>query len=410
MFNRGKYFLFQTVLILLSPITSFLVSLRYYKSSVSQFFFIIFAMYLGYYMGFVYDLMRHYMEIPMYYVGRDFRDITNDFRIYALGREPYHILLKYIFSRCTDSRQLGGAVASGLYAASFIFFFRQLKVFYNNKLPLFCTMLLLCVATVIEFYWYQGLRFWFGVYIFMGFYMKYLNSGKWWWLLCTPLVILIHYSLITLILVMLLNFALNFAGKYVRIGLLALSLFFKSLNIDFVPYMLYYFPWTAELGTGYSNEAIREKALDRMSTVRESGNLLYFNRLTIILIIAMFFLFVMKRCKAQFSKQYLNLFYLAMTLYTVSCFGYADLTFYGRFVKAAVLMLYTYVFITAAQSVRNWSRYNIMLFIIASAPFAYSFFMSFVQLRNFFFYVELIFGNFFVDWDGNALKMKYDWF
>ena len=174
-------------------------------------------------MGFVYDLMRHYMEIPMYYTGRDLNTIFGDFRVYLIGKEPFHSLFKYVFSRFTDSRHMFGAISSGMYAMSFVFFLRQFKEFYNRRLPAFSTVLLLCVATVIEFYWYQGLRFWLGVYVFMGFYLKYVNSGKWWWLLFTPLVLLIHYALVTLIIAALLNILLHHVTVYSRIAFLAFA-------------------------------------------------------------------------------------------------------------------------------------------------------------------------------------------
>lgn len=409
MLSKGKYILLQTFLILLSPITSFLVAVRLYKSAISQFFFVIFAMYLGYYMGFVYDLMRHYLDIPMYYHGRSWHDIVYDPRVYGLGKEYFHIVLKYIFSRFTEDRQLFGAVASGLYATSFIFFLRQLKTFYKERVPLFCEMMLLCVATVVEFYWYQGLRYWFGVYIFLAFYLKYINSGKWWWLCFTPIVMMIHFSLSTLVMALLLNAFLNFTGRISRFVLLGLSLFVKSLNVDFVPYMLYYLPWTQALGMAYTDENVRNKTLDRMATVRMSGNTLYVNRSHVLIFIGLFFLFVFRYCKGKFDPKYRNLFYFAMTLYTIASFGYGDMIFYGRFLKVGVLVFYTYVYIIAVQTWRNWNKYNIFLFLIAGIPFAYSFFMAFVQLRNFFFYPELIFGNFLIDWDGNALNMKYDW-
>ena len=176
MYNKGKYIVLQSFLAIVSPISSLLVSIRLYKSSISQFFFVFFAIYLGYYMGFVYDLMRHYQDIPMYYTGRDWSEIVSDFRVYYLGSDYYHIIVKFIVSRFTDSRQIFGAVASGLYATAFIFFFRQFKVFYKEKNTLLSTMLLLCVCTVVEFFWYQGFRFWTGAYVFMGFYLKYLNT------------------------------------------------------------------------------------------------------------------------------------------------------------------------------------------------------------------------------------------
>ncbi|MCF0180671.1 MAG: hypothetical protein HUK11_00175 [Muribaculaceae bacterium] len=385
------------------------MSLRYYKSSVSQFFFIIFAMYLGYYMGFVYDLMRHYMEIPMYYTGRDLNTIFGDFRVYLIGKEPFHILFKYVFSRFTDSRQMFGAISSGMYAMSFVFFLRQFKEFYNRRLPAFSTVLLLCVATVIEFYWYQGLRFWLGVYVFMGFYLKYVNSGKWWWLLFTPLVLLIHYALVTLIIAALLNILLHHVTVYSRIAFLAFAFVIRSLNIDFVPLLLKYLPFINDLGISISDEKIRTSVLEHMNEVRTGGNIFYQNRTAVLLICGILILTFFRYCRLRFNDKHITLLYFALTLFSIACIGYVDLTFYERFSKVCVLVLYCYLFIVSVQNVRQWSRYHIMLFLVALSISTFSVFVVLMQIRSYLFYNELIFGNIFIDWDGNALNMKYGW-
>lgn len=409
MFSKGKYFLLQTGLIILSPITSLLVSLRLYKSAISQFFFVIFAMYLGYYMGFVFDLMRHYWDIPMLYRGRDWYEINHDLRTFALGKDYYHVIFKYIFSRFSEDRQWFGACASGVYSLSFLFFFRELKQFYNLKVPEFCTMMLLLAVTVVEFYWYQGFRFWFGVYIFLGIYMRYLNTGRWWYLLFEPIVILIHFSHTTLVAALLLDLALRVIGNWARWCLLGFALFIQSLNMDFVPLMLRFMPWTASLGRAYTDDFVRENTLNRLANIRATINSIYFSRSHFLLFFSVFALLLMKRCYGKFDKKYRNLFFMALTLYTVACFGYGDLIFYGRFVKAAVLMLCTYTYIISVQTYKAWQRYNLFMFIFALGLFVFTFAMSFTQMRNFLFYPEILFGNFWVDFDGNELNMHYDW-
>lgn len=409
MFTKGKYILFQALLIVVSPMVSLLVSLRMYKSSISQIFFILFAIYLGYHMGFVYDLMRHYQDIPMLYIGRDWNEIIMDFRVYYLGSDYYHIIVKYIVSRFTDSRQVFGAVASGLYATSFIFFFRQFKSFYKENISLFSIMLLLCVSTVVEFFWYQGFRFWIGVYIFMGFYLRYLNSRKWYYLLATMSVVFFHFTLMVLVGAAILNWLLSLTSKYLRLVLVGFSLFIKSLNIDFVPLMLRYIPWTNSLGIALTDEKIRGNTLEHMAEMREMGNVIYNNRMGFLILVGLFFMFIWKRLKVPFDKQYDKLFYYAVTMFTIANFGYGDITFYTRFLQAAVLAFYSYLFIISVKYKNYTKNWNLTLFFIACIPFIYSLASAFAQIRAYFFHYELLFGNMFMFWDGNALNMKYEW-
>lgn len=409
MYSKGKYILMQTGLYIASPICSLLVSVRLYKSSISQAFFVLFAVYLGYYMGFVYDLMRHYQDIPMLYTGRDWGEIVSDFRVYYLGSDYYHIIVKYIVSRFTDSRQVFGAVASGLYACSFVFFFRQFKEYFKVKNSWFNLVLLLCVCTVVEFFWYQGFRFWIGVYIFCGFYLKYLNTGKKRYAFATLSVVFFHFTLIVLVLAIIINKLLNYCGKYVRFILVALSLFVKSLNIDFVPLMLRLIPWTNGLGIALTDEKIRGNTLEHMAEMREMGNVLYLNRMPFLIIVGLLFMFLFRKLRITFDKSIGRLFYLALTLYTIANFGYGDITFYSRFLQASVLLFYAYLYIVSVKNAEKLSRLNITLFVIALLPLAYSIMVALAQIREYFFHVELILGNFFMDWDGNALNMKYDW-
>lgn len=409
MYGNLKYLFLQLALMIVSPISSLVVSIRLYKSAISQVFFICFAIYLGYYMGFVYDLMRHYQDIPMLYVGRDWDEIINDIRVYMLGSDYYHICIKYILSRFTESRQIFGAVASGLYATAFIFFFRQFRQYYRDKLPLFCLVLLLCVTTVVEFFWYQGFRFWIGVYVFMGFYIKFINTKNYWYILGTFAALFFHFSLVVLLMAMFLNKLLSFTSKYVRWALVLLSLFVKSLNIDFVPLMLRLIPWTNGLGIALTDEKIRANTLEHMAEMRELGNSVYLNRMPLMIFLGLMLMIFMRKLKISFDSHFGKMFYYAVTLYTIANFGYGDITFYTRFLQASVLMLYSYLFIVCVQNKDVLSRYGMQLLVIALIPLFYSLAIAFVQIRAYFFHPELIFGNFFMDWDGNALDIDYDW-
>ncbi len=386
------------------------MSLRLYKSAISQVFFVLFAGYLGYYMGFVYDLMRHYQDIPAFYIGHEWNEILSDLRVYILGSDFYHITVKYIVSRFTDSRQVFGAVASMIYATAFVFFFRQFKQYYKDRNVIFFNVVMLvCVCTVVEFFWYQGFRYWLGVYVFFGFFLKYLNTRRWWWLLGCLLVLYFHFTLVVLLGCLIINWLLSFTNKYFRLALLGLGLFVRSLNVDFVPLMLQYIPWTNGLSIALTDEKIRSNVLEYIAERRETGNLVYDCRMGFLILFGLGLMFLFRKLKVPFDKHYGKLFFFAMTLFTIANFGYADMTFYTRFTQGSVLAFYCYLYIISVKYKDRLQKYKFSLFLLALIPAIYSISVAFAQVRDYIFHTELIFGNMFMEWDGNALNMEYNW-
>ena len=146
-----------------------------------------------------------------------------------------------------------------------------------------------------------------------------------------------------------------------------------------------------------------------MNEVRTGGNIFYQNRTAVLLICGILILTFFRYCRLRFNDKHITLLYFALTLFSIACIGYVDLTFYERFSKVCVLVLYCYLFIVSVQNVRQWSRYHIMLFLVALSSSTFRVFVVLLQIRSYLFYNELIFGNIFIDWDGNALNMKYGW-
>lgn len=410
MFNKGKYILLQIALFTVSPISSFLLTLRLYKSAISQVFFILFATYFGFYMGFVFDLMRHYQDMLSFYVDRPLDEILNDPRIFILGPDYYHVTVKYLVSRFTTSHAVFGSTVAFVYASSFMFFYGQLKQFYSKRLSYFSILLLICVVTVVEFWWYQGVRFWTGVFFFMGMYLKYINTSKKGYLFLSLLSIYFHYTLITVVLAALINYGLSFVSKYYRYGIFAFSFFYKTLNFDFVPLLLKYVPWARDnLSIAITDERIHNNMRDYIAEFRASENVVYGYRLPFLAFAAIIVLLIFKLNKIKFNHNYLLVFYLSITIWSIANFGFGDITFYQRFFEVAVLSLYVSVFALSATYQKQVKRYRLALTLFLILPVLYAILPTFVQYRALLMQPELFFGSFFMEWDGNALKINYAW-
>jgi len=410
MYSKGKYLMFQLLVMLFSPITSFLLALRFYKSEISQLFMIVFAFYFGYHTGFVYDLMHHYNDMENLYIGRSIMEIIRDERIFLIGNDVYHILFKIVVSRISYTSQFFGGAACAVYAAFFMFFFRQLNVFYKNKLSTLSALLLLSVVFVIEYYWYQGLRFRTGVFFFAGFFMKYINTNQKRYLFISMLAPLFHFSLYVLAGTVFLNFILKYTGALSRIVLFVLSVIIHFENIDFVPLMIKYLPITKSFGISIADERIRGDVRNKMAIMRDTGNFFYRHRNDMLLFFGLIILFLLWKYKAVKGGRYNVLFTYSFTLLTVAHFGYGDLIFYDRFYQAALLIFYTYLFV---MSYINYDKikhkaYLISIFVLPALLYAIA--TPLVEQRAYLFHLDLIFGNFFSIWDGNSqVGIDYGW-
>ena len=346
-----------------------------------------------------------------HYANRSVAQIFADERIYIVGKDIYHVLFKLVVSRISLSSQFFGGMSCAIYAAFFLFFFRQLKVFYNNnKVTILSALLLLTITFVVEFYWYQGLRFRTGLFYFAAVYMKYLNTKKKIYLLAIALTPLFHFTLIMLVLTVFLDFLLRYTGMGSRIFLLLFSIIVRLQNIDFVPLMLKHIPFTQNLSIAVTDERIRNDWRNRMAYVRSNGNFFYGHRNDILLFWGLIVLFFLWKHKAFKDRKFGYLLTYALTLYTVANFGYGDMTFYDRFFQGAMLFFYTYLF---AMSIIHGDRiknkiYLISIFVLP--PMLYAAATPLIEQRQYLFHLDFIFGNFFTQWDGNLQQgINYDW-
>lgn len=405
MFNKGKYVIIQMLLVLISPITSFLVSLRFYKNTISQAFMIVFAFYFGMLMGMGNDLSNHYLNMQMYYTGRGISQILQNPLIYNIGHDYFHVIVKIILSRFAVSPQIFGGVFAAIYAFIFLFFFRQFSRFYEKFVPISCGIIMLAMIMVIQFYWYQGVRFWFGVFFFAGFYMKYINTGKKINLLYACGCVLFHFSLYTLLLATVLNLVLDKFWVYLRFIFLGISFIVRFANADLLSWFFGSIPFfNSIVGESRTSEYTYSSILKHSASFREIANPYYYYRQDVLLLFGLFLLLLMWSRKVIFTKQNLTLLYFFLTLYTIANFGYSDISFYTRFFKASLIFFYAFLFVLSIENYEKIKGISLIIIFVALVPLLYEIATVLVEQRAHLFNKELFFGNFFIDWHGGSFK------
>ena len=357
--------------------------------------FVLVAFYFGWFFPFDSDLYMHYVSCLRYFVGLSWSEILEDPRVFYLGTEMYHVILKYLVSRVTDNPHFFGGVCCGIYAAFFIFFFRQLKTFYLRKQNFLNLTLLLVVVLTVEFRWFQGVRYWPGVFVFLGFYLKFVNSKNYLYLLGCLIAPFFHITLLTLIGGLALDYLLKFTGKYVRLALFGLSLFVRSLNVDFVPWLLKIGFLKGYLKLALFNQDIRANDLQKAEEYRELHNFYYAIRPYFGILIGLIVLFFFYMKKATDNKDHVKVLTMALTMFTIANFGYGDIIFYDRFNKVATLIFFVYLYMA---SVDHWPRLRGIQFPLAIPVAILAFYFALtvmVELRANLYDPNLVFGNFF---------------
>lgn len=402
-----KFFIFLSFLYLISPLACFVVCLAFYKNTISHIFFVFFAFYFGYFYPFDFDINNHYNDY-LNFVGRSLEAIYADPDVYRYGTEPYHIILKYVLSRFSDSPNYFGGCVCAIYTALFIFFFRQFKAYYSHKQTFLNIALLLVVVLTVEFRWFQGVRFWPGIFYFAGFYLKYINTKNKLYLLLASLCPLFHLTLLTLDAVIILDYVMSKMPNFFRWVLFMLSIFVRSLNIDFVPFLLRLEFLHDYLKLAIINSEIRANDLMRIEEFRANANIYYTMRPYLGIVIGIIVLISFCRLKALTSSVHMKVLTFAFTLFTVANFGYGDIMFYERFTKCAILMFFSYLYIVSVTQSKQVERSSLILAILTCVVAFYFALTVLVEQRNYLFSATLIFGN-FLNYGRDIMMMKSTW-
>ena len=403
----------QTLLMLVSPVSSFIVSLRFYKSSISMFFILVFSYYFGSHFWMGNDATVHYMSMLSYFVGHDLSEILSNPAVMIDSSEPYVITLKYVLSRFTSSPTVFGGVIASLYALILLHFLSQFSKFYKHSTSTICCLFLVTTLFIVEFTWYQGVRFWPGVLFFAGFYLRYLNTRKWIFFAISLLCPLFHFALYALDAAVLFSFLLKKSGKTITLAFIIISFVVKTLSIDFIPILLKSIPVLGDiLSSALTSQRLREDLLQTMENIRENGNVVYMHRSDILAIFGLLIWGYFSTQHVKYDKLYLPLIYLAASLLIFANFEYVDITFYDRFYKIANLIFYTFLTVTAYQNYHLIRRHSVVMIILILLPLCFALATDIVTFRDYLFKPELWFGNFFIDWSGGMDEdiLRYHWF
>ena len=406
MFNKAYYFMIQTALVLISPISSFIVSLRFYRQPISQLFILIFAFYFGYNRTLGWDLENHFIDLDLYY-GNSLSEILANPAVYYKGSDYYHILFKFIFSRFSHSTQLFAGCAALGYYACFLFFFRQLSRFYNNYKGLLFGILLIASLFVIEFTWYDGLRFYTGVYYFMAWYMAYVNTKKKVYLLLSFTCLFFHYGLSVLVISAVLNEVMRYTGILSRFVFLGFSFIIRFSRIDFIPWLKTHLPniWFMQDKLAYKDDRIRNNVLEYLAWKRDKGNIVYQNRVNVLLAFGLMTLFIYYRLGVKWDNKYKTLLFMSLTVFSCANLGFVDLTFYERFFRITVMLLYVFIYVTACLNYDKIKSHRYRLILIMFIPMVFEILTPLVASRSSW-TSNLFFGNFFT----SGIEGQMIWF
>ena len=161
------------------PVLLLPFSLLLFRKShkVAMFCFILFAFYFGWFYPLQLDLLVHY-ENFVRVAKFSFFKLYKDPETLYLGKELYPILFKFIVGKISIEPAFFSAIACSLYASAFMFFMRAFRKDYIKPMTTLQYILLVALFGIVEYYWFLGLRYWTGFFVFIGFYTRYLRDNN----------------------------------------------------------------------------------------------------------------------------------------------------------------------------------------------------------------------------------------
>lgn len=380
---------------ILAPVAALIFALIFYKRSVSQFYIVAFAFYFGYQVGPVLDLQNHYENYRTFFNHPLSMMFTDELTLFY-GKEPFHVLFKYVLAYFHASDRVFAGTTCALYTTLFILFVRQLKPIYAKRMTAMqvCTFLLMVVS--VEFYWYLGLRFWTGVFFMMMIYTKYLMTKNKLLLLLLPLGMLFHYVLISAAIVLILSTILVHRRVLVM-TLAAISYVVKYVEFGFLNYLSNFSYINAGFRDKLQTEATLRALKEQTDYFRNEGNFIYQHRTDFIFFaVVLVIIFVYRKNKEIVKNCFPSLFAAVCLALVVANIGYSEYVFYTRFYKFVALLASLYLFLLVSDPrCRNYFGILTELIILTIAVFCLL--IAFVQLRNSLLNIELWLGNFFTE-------------
>lgn len=383
----------QALCILIIPLFSLLLSLRYYKLGIAQFFFILYAFYFGYQVDVQLDLSVHYDNFLLFCKSPLEKALQDPYTSY-LGAELFPLSFKAFLSRFTSESRLFSAFAATIYATLFVLFIRQFRAQLHHKLSWIEGLLFCGMCFTVEFYWYWGLRFWLGAFFFMTFYIKYIFSEKISYFLVGSLSgILFHNALLFLPIIEIGNRLLKTKIKiffFIISFFLRHSYVFIITSISQIP-LLDLFVSPKYLNT---NEHSLNALLDKGNFVREEGNIIYQMRFDILYFCCLFLFFLLWRKNRKITKSYPRLLGFILLLTAICNLLYENIIFFQRFYKMSTVLFFAYLFLVVQKQEQQWIKREYSLLIPLALVIFYSILTAIVEQRDVLLSSDLWFGNF----------------
>lgn len=376
------------------PFVGLCLSVMFFRQRFVLWLFILFSFYFGWFYEPQMDLLVHYEHFK-HIIGKSLLEQWTNTGTVRLGKEVYPILFKYVIGLVSDSKNFFSACACTVYTSLFIFgVVKPLQPLYTQKMSIPAWVLFLGVIFTVEYYWFLGFRFWSGVFVFIGFYLRYINSGKakYFWL--STLCICFHYSLFALCVIAILN---HFLQNKIKLCYLILIV---SFVIRFAKIGLIWIIAQFGIFEGYVKDSVRNQniiqSVGRLAEdVRESGNQFYLLRETFAILGALAAISILYRKTGKdFLRKNIKLWGFCILLLALANFGYTSLAFYDRFFKIAVLLLYVFAYMWIMNVQHKLSfKLQTQIMIITIIPVLYFIITSLVEQRQTLFQLNLWFNS-----------------
>lgn len=389
--NRGIYIITQIFAILFFPIISLILSVIRYKDPISLIFFTIFAFRYGYIVDCHNDLEVHYLSL-LRLNNLGFINSLSDPEILSLGIEPYHFVLKYLISQISlDSKVFAGICAS-IYSLFFCILFRQYYCTYKERIK-FVQILVLCgIIFTVEWQWYFGIRFWSGAFCFLIFYTKYILHKKIKFLFFSFSCLLFHFALLPLPLIGIISFILKEKINILHIIALC-SIIIRTYSINLYVILSKLPIINTSIKSEYLSESNGEHSQQFTIEYREVGNIFYQNRIHILFLSLAFCFFLLWKKNTNFYKPYNQMYAFILILIILSNLGYSNFTFYDRFSKLTVLLMFCLLALLLVQEKNKWLTEKRFIIYLMLPSIIYAILTTTVMLRARLLNLDLWFAN-----------------
>lgn len=387
-----KYLAIQAIAYLTFPIISFALAIANYKKEVSQIFFVLFAFYFGWQIDCVLDLENHYENFRTYFIGHSLSDVFSNVNVYGIGKEPYHIALKYIIGCVSENSHFFAGCAAAAYAIVFVSFLRQFRQFYTKRQLRIQFLVLCCIVFTVEYYWYLGFRYWTGAFFFLSFFVKYVNTRRWKYLLISFCAILFHAAHGIAIIAVLLSLLLQHKRKVLYV-IAGASIVVRTTSnwmyvvLGKIPILKLF------VKDSYYDSGIQASIEDRGAFFRSDGNVVYQSRSDILFGVAAIVLFLLWRRNKKINDTYPMFFAMVLSLFSITNFLYMDFIAHERTYKMLIVMLFSYLYFLLQDKKNLWINKNLLLASLLFLVAIFALLTAVVQQREYLADLSIWFGS-----------------